>query len=344
MKKVLFVLPAVAYLLYRTNAKTYTTKIEGENAISELKMVDINGTKLAVMIRGADKNNPVLLCITGGPSGSEIMMIKDIESELEKHFTVVHYDQRGAGKSFSVREDYSKLNYEQHVADLIALTEYIREYLGKDKVYLLGHSYGTYLGTLAANEKPEYYKAYVGIGQMSDMKEAEYYSLLSCVDAAKEKGNHKDVKYLESIAEKVHNGEMICPRKYVRKYGFAEHNKTNTMSSLLKGLLFGPEYNLADSAKMIYSAMKYAMPLAMQSMANPLNELAPEAKVPTYFLLGKYDGMTNTKAAREYFDSLGGDVRKKFILFENSAHSPQIEENEAYVKWMCNDLLNENEL
>ena len=343
MKKALFVLPAAAYLLYRFNAKTSTTKIKGDSAISELKMVEINGTKLAVMIRGQDRNNPVLLCVTGGPSGSEIMMIKNIEGELEKHFTVVHYDQRGAGKSFSLKEDYKDLNYHQHVEDLIALTEYIREYLGKEKVYLMGHSYGTYLGTLAANEKPEYYKAYVGVGQMSDMKEAEYYSLLSCAEAAKEAGNQKDVKYLESIADKVHNGEMICPRKYVRKYKFAEHKKTRTGSYLLKGILFGPEYNIADGIKMIYSAIKYAMPLAMQSVADPLTKLAPEVKVPTYFLLGKYDGMTNTKAAKEYFDSLGGDVKKEFVVFEDSAHSPQIEENEKYVDWMCNVLLKENE-
>ena len=275
---------------------------------------------------------------------SEIMIIKKYEKELEKHFTVVHYDQRGAGKSFSFKEDYKDLNYKQHVADLIALTEYLREYLGKDKIYLMGHSYGTYLGTLASSEKPEYYKAYIGVGQMSDMKEAEYYSLLWCIDAAKEAGNEKDVKYLESLKEKVHSGETICPRKYVRKYKFAEHEKSNAMSELVKGILFGPEYNISEGLKMIYSATKYAMPLAMQSVANPLPELVPEVKVPTYFLLGKYDGMTNIKAAREYFDNLKGDVKKEFIVFENSAHSPQMEENEAYVKWMCNDLLKENEL
>ena len=343
MKKgLLLTLPAAAYLLYRLNAKTTTTKIEGDDAISELKMVDINGTKLAVMIRGRDKNNPVLLCVTGGPSGSEIMMIKNTEKELEKHFTIVHYDQRGAGKSFSFKEDYKDLNYHQHVDDLIALTEYIREYLGKDKVYLMGHSYGTYLGTLAANEKPEYYKAYIGVGQMSDMKEAEYYTLKDCVKAANEAGNKKDAEYLESIAEKVHKGEMICPRKYVRKYRFAEHEKTNVMADFYKGILFGPEYNLLEGAKMFYSQLKYAMPLAMQSLADPLTELAPETKVPTYFVLGKYDGMTNAQAAREYFDALKAE-KKEFVVFENSAHSPQIEESEAFEKWMCDVLLKENE-
>lgn len=343
MKKSIFLLPAAAYLIYRLNAKTSTPKIEGDNAISELRMIPVNGTELAVMIRGQNKDNPVLLCVTGGPAGTEIPLIGKYEKELEKYFTIVHYDQRGAGKSFSFKENYKDINYHQHVEDLIALTEYIRDYLNKDKVYIMGHSYGTYLGSLAVNEKPEYYKAYIGIGQMSDLQKAEYYSLEDCIEAAKEKGEEKDVKYLESIKEKVQKGEMLTPRKYLRKYRFAEHVDQHTTSTLLKSLFFGPEYNLMDFIKMTYAAIRYAMPLAMQSVKDPLPEAVTVVKVPTYFLLGKYDGMTNTKAAKEYFDSLSGDVRRRFFIFRNSAHSPQIEENEAFVNWMRDVMLKENE-
>ena len=344
MRKELLVASAIAYLLYRLNAKTSTKKIKGENAVSELRMIPINGTELAVMIRGADRNNPVLLCVTGGPAGSEIPLIRKYETELEKHFTIVHYDQRGAGKSFSFKEDYKDINYHQHVDDLIALTEYVREYLNKDKVYIMGHSYGTYLGSLAADEKPEYYEAYIGIGQMADTAKAEYYSLESCIEAAKEKNNIRDVKYLESIRENVRNGEMYTPRAFVHKYKFAEREDHHEMSDLMKNILFGPEYNLMDGIKMFYAAGKYAMPLAMQAVKEPLTDVIKENKIPSYYLLGKYDGMTHTAAAKEYFDSLGGDVEKEFIVFENSAHSPQIEENEKFVDWMCNHLLKEKEL
>ena len=75
--------------------------------------------------------------------------------------------------------------------DLIALTEYVREYLNKDKVYLMGHSYGTYLGTLAANEKPEYYKAYIGVGGETEGEaEATYPTIYiyDCKTGAVEKG------------------------------------------------------------------------------------------------------------------------------------------------------------
>ena len=341
-KKTLLLLPVLGYLAYRFNANNSTTKIEGDNAISEMKEVEVNGAKLAVMIRGRDKNNPVLLCVTGGPCGTDIPLLKKYEKDLEEKFTVVHYDQRGAGKSFYFDQDYKDLTYQQHVDDLITLTEYLKDYLDKDQVYLLGHSYGTYLGSLAADQRPDLYKAYIGIGQMSDTAHAEYYSLLACIEAAKEKGNDKDVKYLESIREKVENGEMMTPRKYVRKYKFAEREDHGEMKDLFKNVIFGPEYNILDGIKFYYSAMRNSMALAMQSVKDPLPSKIKENKVPTYFILGKYDGMTNTKAAREFFDSLGGNVEREFIVFENSAHSPQIEENEKFVKWMCNDFLAKN--
>ncbi|MBQ6493042.1 MAG: alpha/beta hydrolase [Erysipelotrichaceae bacterium] len=341
LKKALLV-SAAAFLAYRLNAKGHTRPLEGENSIAELKSIRINDTDIWATIRGQDKNNPVLLCVTGGPCGTEIPLIEMYEKELEKHFTIVHYDQRGAGKSFSFFKDYSDLTYEDHVNDLIALSEYLCTYLNKEKIYLLGHSYGTFLATVAASRRPDLYEAYVGIGQMSDVARAESYSLESCIEAAKEKGNTKDAEYLESIREKVKNGETICPRNYVRKYGFAEHEKSNAVAQLVKSIVFGPEYNIMDGIKFFYSAAKHAMPLAMQCVKDPLPELVKEIKVPTYFLLGKYDGMTNTKAAREYFDELNATEGKQFIIFDNSAHSPQVEENEKFVEWMSNDLLDKN--
>lgn len=343
MKKALLVAPAVAYLLYRLNAKTSTKKIKGENAVSEMRMIPVNGTELAVMIRGTDRDNPVLLCVSGGPAATEIPYMKKYERKMEERFTIVHYDQRGSGKSYSFTEDYSGLDYHKHVDDLIALTEYIREYLNKDKIYILGHSYGSYLGFQAVDRKPEYYKAYIGVGQVSDMTKSENYILETCIEAAREKGDEKDVKELESLKEKVRSGESLCPRKYVRKYKFNEREEHHELRDLLLTVAFGKEYNIMDAVKAVIASKKYSYPLAMEALGNPLTEIVKEVKIPSYFLLGKYDGMTSPKAAKEYFDSLDGDAKKEFVIFDNSAHSPQIEENEAFVSWMFDVLLQENE-
>lgn len=152
---------------------TWTSQIKGQNSISTLEKVEINGSDHEIMIRGKDKNNPVIIFVHGGPGTSEIPYAQKYQDLLEEKFTVVHYDQRGSGKSYHFFEDYSNLTSDLLVEDLLAMTDYISKRLGKEKAILIGHSYGTYIGMQAANKAPEKYEAYVGIGQMSDTLEGE---------------------------------------------------------------------------------------------------------------------------------------------------------------------------
>lgn len=151
----------------------------------------------------------------------------------------MHYDQRGSGKSYEFGEDYSTVTAVTHMDDLIVLTEYIKEYLGKKQVILIGHSYGTYIATLSVVQRPDLYQAYVGIGQMSNTIESELSSLEKCITAAE---NEKDVEYLKSLETAISGGESITLRSYVRKYGFAAR-KIDDNTDYLKGFVFGPEYN-----------------------------------------------------------------------------------------------------
>ncbi|MBQ4307116.1 MAG: alpha/beta hydrolase [Lachnospiraceae bacterium] len=327
-------IPAAAYIGWRLGAQTTTEPVDTEDGIAELRPVRVRGTNLWTMIRGHHRDNPVIVFVTGGPCGTEIPLCRKYERQLEELFTIVHYDQRGAGKSFEFGKDYSTLSSEVHVADLIALVEYIRDYLHKDKVILVGHSYGTYLGTQAAAAKPEYFRAYVGIGQMADTRMSEIESAGLCIDAAARAGNDQDVKKLKEILEKVRRGETFTPRKYVRKYGFSERKNHHMERDLLLTAFFGKEYNLADLLKFFYSINKYSLPLVMEAIGNPVSARVKELKVPVYFLMGKYDGMTCTGAAEKYYRQLMKE-KGEFVVFENSAHTPQVEENEAFTVWMA---------
>ena len=224
---------------------TWTPKISGEQSISELKHVKINNTALEVMIRGNNIENPVIIFLHGGPCVPEIPYVRKYQDLLEQDFTIVHYDQRGSGKSYDFGTDYSNVTASTHVDDAIALTKYIKEYLHKEQVILIGHSYGTYIATMAAANEPALYEAYIGIGQMSNTIEGELDGLSRCIDAAQKAKNEKDVTYLKSLKEKIAKGEAITPRQYVRKYGFAARN-INENADELQGVLFGSEYNLLE--------------------------------------------------------------------------------------------------
>ncbi|WP_223556425.1 MULTISPECIES: alpha/beta fold hydrolase [Lysinibacillus] len=322
-----FIIIILVIALFRP---TWTSNIKGNNSISVLEQVKINGTKQQIMIRGRDQNNPVIIYVHGGPGMSEIPYADKYEDLLEKDFTVVNYDQRGSGKSYHFNEDYSNLTAELLVDDLLELTDYISKRFGKEKVILMGHSYGTYLGTMAAYKAPEKYEAYIGIGQMSNMQESEIDNLNNTISEAKKAGNTEDVKYLEGVAEKIHAGEAVTPRGYVYKYGGA----TRLINMSDGDILLSREYNLLDFIRYNNGAANSQERLVKETLDKPLSKIVTKLELPFYFVMGKYDAMTSSNAAKKYFDILEAD-QNGFISFEESAHYPQFEEKEKFYNWMC---------
>ena len=321
---------------------TWTPAIKGDNAISELRKVNIGDTELEIMIRGNDRDNPVLIFVHGGPCCSEIPYVRKYQEELEKDFTIVHYDQRGSGKSYAFGEDYSETTVATHVRDLVELTKYIESYLEKEQVILLGHSFGTYIGTIAVAQNPELYQAYVGIGQMADPIEGEINNLYRCIGAAEDAGNEKDINYLKGLESSIAKGEIITPRSYVRKYGFAARKIDDNMDYLL-GLWFGKEYNLLDAIRFYAASIKYQDNLIVEATQNPITQMVTEIDVPVYFVMGKYDGMTSPESAQDYLNNLTGEGEKEFILFEESAHYPQFEEKNKFYMWMKDTFIEDGE-
>ena len=318
---------------------TWTPKIPGSNSISQLSKIDINHTSLEVMIRGNNRDNPIIIFVHGGPCCSEIPYVTKYQDLLEKDFTIVHYDQRGCGKSYQFDTDYSAVDASIHVDDLLALTEYIEAYLQQDQVILVGHSYGTYIATMAVAQKPELYRSYVGIGQMSNTIESELDSLHKCMKAAEAAGNEADATYLSGLENSITQGDGITPREYVRKYGFAARN-INENEDYLKGFVFGSEYNLLDMLRFYVASSKYQNSLIMEAIDNPVSDIVTEINVPVYFIMGKYDCMTSPIAAEKYLTNISGSGARELVLFEDSAHYPQFEEKDKFYHWMCETFKN----
>lgn len=324
----------VFVLMIELFTPTWTPKIKGDNSISELRKVEINGADIEIMIRGNSKDNPVVIFVHGGPCCSEIPYARKYQRTLEENFTVVHYDQRGCGKSYEFGKEYSDVTASAHVNDLIALTQYVATYLHKEKLILIGHSYGTYIATMAASQHPEMYLAYIGTGQMSDTIESELDGLELCIEAAKNAGNRDDAAKLRALTDSISHGEKITPRNYVRKYGFAAR-QINDNADYWMGFFFGTEYNLTDAIRLYTASMKYQDALITEALNNPITELVDTLDIPVYFVMGKYDGMTSPKAAENYLNSLTGEATHEMVMFEHSAHYPQFEEPDKFNEWMC---------
>ncbi|MFJ8087961.1 alpha/beta fold hydrolase [Lysinibacillus sp. NPDC095746] len=316
---------------------TWTSHIKGHNSVSALEQVKINGSNHEVMIRGKDKGNPVIIFVHGGPGCSEIPYASKYQNLLENNFTVVNYDQRASGKSYHFFEDYSNLSSDLLVDDLLALTDYIADRLGKEKVILIGHSYGTYIATQAASKAPEKFTAYVGIGQMSDTVESEIDGLNYVIQQAEHDGNTEDVLYLQGLTKQVENGEMYTPRKYIAKYGGASRLIDIPDGNIIN-MLFSSEYNLLDVIRYNYGLSYSQKTLLEESMKNPISTKVKKLALPCYFVMGNYDYQTSSNAAKNYFDMMEAD-KKEFIAFEQSAHYPQFEEKEKFHEWMVDTFI-----
>ncbi|HBW34063.1 alpha/beta fold hydrolase [Desulfosporosinus sp. BICA1-9] len=308
---------------------TWTPSIKGyENSISILKQIEINGSKHEVMIRGNDKNNPVLIFVHGGPGCPEIYYVRKYQDLLEQNFTIVRYDQRGAGKSYQFSEDYSDLSIKLLVDDLLALTDYVSKELETDDIILAGHSFGTIVGIKAAYQAPEKYKGYIGIGQVGDFWVGELEALDYCLSQAIAQNNSSDINAIEAYRENTIKHLEQFPRKYVWRYGGAVR-LINEKVDMVTGLLFNPEYNLSDSIRYAKGLFVSDHRLWKEIIQSNLPQEVPELKIPCYFVTGKYDHLTPIKTANQYFNTIIAPT-KEFVVFDDSAHFPQFEEKENF--------------
>ena len=142
-------------------SRSFTPKIRGADSIASLEKIRLGGIEQIVLIRSKDVSNPILLFLHGGP-GSPLMPFAHVsDRELEKEFIVVHWDQRGAGKSYSKNTNPANLTIEHYLSDTHELIRYLCERFGKEKVFLLGHSWGSYLGIMTTHRHPELLHAYI---------------------------------------------------------------------------------------------------------------------------------------------------------------------------------------
>jgi alpha/beta superfamily hydrolase len=229
-------------------------------------------------------NRPVIIVVHGGPGNPEIPYVTKYQDLLEKDFTVVHYDQRASGKSYHFFEDYSNLTSDLLVEDLLKMTDYISKRLGKEKVILVGHSFGTHIAPQAAYKAPEKYEAYIGIGQMSNTIESEIDGINYTIEMAQKEGNTENVSYLQGLTEKIKNGKMFTPRNYVAKYGgYSRLNEKLGDDNI--SVLLSSEYNLLDVIR-YNRGIGYSQKILLKDIfENPISTILTKREIPTYFVI-----------------------------------------------------------
>ncbi len=319
-----------------------TPAINSQNGISSIESVELGNVKQWLLIRGADADAPLLLFLHGGPGSPEMPIMPHYTSGLEDHFVVVHWDQRGAGKSYHVSIPEDSMNIEQFVSDAYELTQMLRLRFDKEKIYLVGHSWGSMMGVLLIKQYPELFHAYVGIGQVVDLKRNESISYLFTLDEAYKRNNKTAIRELEGIGPPPYakHSYLVTQRKWLVKFGGALYGKKG-YGEQVKVALAAPEYGPVDYLKFIHGGNSSTKLMWEEMQGCNFIEQAPRLEVPVYFFAGRHDYNTPFELVEEYYEMLDAPAGKHLVWFENSAHSPNLEEPRRFIKVMVEQVLGE---
>lgn len=307
-------------------------KISSPVGIDSLEKVKLGGVDQWILIRGWNRDNPVLLLMHGGP-GFPCMPFAHVASELEKRFVVVHWDQRGAGKSYSPSTD-SSMNIKQFVSDTLGLTNLLRGRFKQPRIFLGAHSWGSIIGALAVAQSPDRFSAYFAISQAANAPESERLMYRWASEKAAEAGNEKALSELKTLGPPPYEqfGDYNKMVDWIARFSSAEHRPI-TRGRFVHLAFESPFYSWADLARIPLGAKFSFSRLWREAFYDTdLLKQAPRLDVPVVFFLGRHDHTATASAAmaERYFAALDAPRGKRLIWFEHSGHWPQLEEPQLF--------------
>lgn len=331
----------VLFRIYLQHKTADRIKIVSSAGIASLEKVRLGGVDQWIQIRGDDRTRPILLFLHSGPGFTE-MPFSHVNAPLEKEFVVVHWDQRGAGKSFSFSIPESSMTIEQFISDTHDLAELLLKRFGRSKLILVAHSWGSIVGALTVTKYPELFEAYVGISQAANAPESERIMYRFALETATRQRNEKAATELKRIG--------LPPYKSFADYrtmkGWVHHFRDAGYSEIspwkfAQLALASPAYSWGDLLRIVLG-MRFSFSQLWQEAfyRTDLFKQAPKLDVPVYFFLGRHDRTVTASAAlaERYFQDLDAPKGKQLIWFENSGHWPQLEEPEKFPAVLMDEL------
>jgi pimeloyl-ACP methyl ester carboxylesterase len=324
--------------------KKETSKSE---SISLFESIGIGGIKQWISIRSKNIENPIILYLHGGPGSPLIPVVNHYNSILEKHFIVVQWEQRGSGKSYNKSIDKNSMTIEQFISDLHEVITFLKKRFEKEKVYIIGHSWGSALGMLYINQYPNECYAYIGTGQAINLNKAEKISYEFTFQRALKNNNKKALRELKQIGTPPYSGKndknifkrYTIQRKWLTEFGGQFFNKKNKNVGMRLLMTF-KGYSFMEKMRYM-EGLKFSQTTVGKKYINlNLFDEIKKVDIPIYYLIGKMDYTTPFELVQEYFDFIQAPY-KEIIWFEKSSHSPIFEEPEKFNDILINKILKE---
>lgn len=328
------ILPAVMIIaLFRVH-NSLKSRIDNERGIQESTYVIIGGIEQYLQIRGEDKDNPVILWLHGGPGFPLTYLTYYYQPGLEKDYTTACWEQRGCGKTYYKNKDNGNITMERLLADTDEVVDYLRKRFGKDKIILIGQSWGTVLGMEYLNIHPEKLSEYLGIGQVTDFLQGKIHAAEEAARIAASKGYRNDAEYLERSAE------LLSRTRNIEKLDIDSLERMVTTSAKYlkhKGEMSGIKqmFTALTSPQMLWNDVKWFLFASrtqniLASQKNLVNHmyfqfdvknLNRSYNIPICFIQGDNDWITPTDLVSDYYETITA-VNKEMIIISDAGHTP----------------------
>lgn len=314
--------------------------IPEKRSIAIMKELRIENTKQMLMINGADVKNPLLLFLHGGPGAPQIGYVKHYQKELEQHFTIVHWDQRGSGLSYSKRIPHHSMTISHFIKDTIQVTQRLLDYFSKTKVYLAGHSWGTLLALLVLQQRPDLFYAYYGISQVVNphYEESAAYQYIREISVAKKAGIvFSLIRFIGAPPWKKDIQHFIYRLCVEMSRGGFTHQRRQSLAILFQ-MLSGKEYGIRNMHSFLNGLHYSKKHLTDELYRFNAFRSVPSIKVPCFFISGRHDLIVPAEISKQYYWELEAPEKHRF-QFEKSAHTPHIEEPSLFANTLSRHAL-----
>jgi len=321
-------------------------RIDTPNGIDSMEVVEIGGIQQALYFRGQNVENPVILVLHGGFGMPDMAMLHNYQFELEDYFTLVRWDQRNAGRTFFLnnpKEVLETLTFERAVNDAYEVTQYIRERLNADQIIVLAHSAGSTLATALVQQYPQYFSAYIPVGQVVNRSENEQLGFEALLETARAGGSRRSITAVEELGppplgQDFGEGWWNYIREIqtlMARYGYS------TSPSLLAWLtMTSPYYTLREKMYFItVDVSHYHFPLHYHLFREDfdIRNFGTDFQIPVFFITGELDRVTSYQLARGFYEEISAPY-KAFFSIPNAGHMPMHENTVEYIRVLIEEI------
>jgi proline iminopeptidase len=300
-------------------------------AIDTAYFVPLGGLEQYIEVRGASGSLPLLLYLHGGPSMPATPMLRFHNAGLSEIFIVVSWDQRGCGHSARSDPRPADMTLERFIEDAHELTGHLKQIYGRERLFLVGHSWGSIMGMELISRYPDDYIAYIGVGQVVNTAEGEARSRRELAGRARARKDSVTLRALEDIGWEPGRGYtaglegFLAHRRLLWQQRMHDYDPT----AMIRAIEASEDYS-NDISEWMASAM-YAQGAVYETLMSVDFTDKTDLRIPVYFFAGRHDFNTPQDLVAEYLETVSAPL-KRLYWFDQSGHSPPWEEPQLFAE------------